>query len=129
MEGAGLDALAAANAQLLVDNINALGILGNSTGFAGSSALTTLDTNHGLGLALQINDLDTGLVGMELFVKSLGASLNAFQTCHALSALFDSQFLHIYSPFEVFFLITISYYTWSYHRNQSTRFFSLNIMK
>lgn len=100
MEGAGFHALAAANTELLVDHIDTLCVLSNGTSLTGSSALAALNTNHGFCFALQLNDLDAGLTGMELFVKSVGTSTNTFQASHALGALLNSQFFHIYSPLK-----------------------------
>jgi len=91
LHGAGLGALAAANAQLLVDHINALGVLGDSTGLADLGALAALDTYHGLRSTVLLNDSDAGLVLVELFVECLGAGDNAGFTCHALDVLLYSK--------------------------------------
>ena len=49
LHGADLHALAAADAELLVDHVHTgLGILGDGTGFAHLSALTALNTGHWL---------------------------------------------------------------------------------
>ena len=93
-KGASFHALAAANAELLVDHVNALGVLGNCTVLAGSSTLAALDANHGLRHALTVYDLDAGLIGMELFVESIGTGADTFQTCHTFRILLDSEFLH-----------------------------------
>jgi len=100
MERTNIFTLAAANAELLVDGVNTLCILGDGTGFTNSGALAALHANHGLCLTLEIYDLNAGLVGIELFVESIGTGTNTFQTCHALGAFFNSQFFHIYSPLK-----------------------------
>jgi hypothetical protein len=58
------------------------------------SALAALDADHRLSLALLLHDLDAGQVLMELLIESGGTCVNTLQTCHALSALFNSKLLH-----------------------------------
>ena len=96
LEGADLDALAAAGAQLLVDHVHAgLGILGDGTGLADLHALAALDADHGLRAAvLALDDLDAGLGDIIDLVECLGAGLYTLQTGHALGALLDRQLLH-----------------------------------
>jgi hypothetical protein len=96
LHGAGLHTSAAANAQLLIDHVNTgLGVLGDRAVFTGLHALTALDTNHGLSTAvLAGNDLNAGIIGVELLIKCLGASLNALQAGHALGILLNGQLLH-----------------------------------
>ncbi len=102
-EGAGSLALAAADAELLVDHVHAgLGVLGNGTLFAGSYALAALDAGHGTDLAGTLNDLHTGLVLVEFLVEGLGASTDTFQTSHALGALFHCKLFHNHTSFAVF---------------------------
>ena len=105
-EGAGLGALAAAGAELLVDHVHAgLGILGDGTIGAGLGAQTALGADLGLGSALALHDLDAGLGDIVLLVESLGASLDALQAGHALGALFDGQLLHRNrSPFQSYII-------------------------
>jgi len=95
LHGAGFHALAAGGAELLVDHVNAgLGILGNRTSLTNLSALATLNTDHGLCLALLFHDLDAGQVLMELLVESSGTCINTLQTGHTLSALLNCKLLH-----------------------------------
>ena len=96
LHGANFNALAAGGAELLADHVNTgLRILGDCTSFADLSALTALDTDHGFCLALLFNDLDARQVLMELLIESGGTCVNTLQTCHALSAFFNSKLLHI----------------------------------
>ena len=95
LHGADLNTLAAGSAELLVDHVNTgLCILGDCTGLTDLSALTALNADHGLSLTLLLNDLDAGQVLMELLIESGGTCVNTLQTCHALSALFNSKLLH-----------------------------------
>ena len=96
LHGAGLHTSTAADAQLLVDHVNAgLGVLGNSTMLTGLHALAALNANHGLSSAvLTGNDLDAGIIGVELLIKCLGAGLNALQASHTLGILLNGQLLH-----------------------------------
>ena len=113
LHGAGLDALAALHAQLLVDHVNAgLGVLGDSASLTDLSTLATLNADHGLCLALLLYDLDAGQILVELLIESGGTCVNALQTCHALSALFNSKLLHSKeSPLHVVLRL---YYTRSF---------------
>ena len=62
---------------------------------AGTHALAALDANIGLCATLLAgNDLDAGIVGMELLVKCLGAGLNTLQASHAFHILLDNKLLH-----------------------------------
>ena len=95
LHGTDLHALAAADALLLVDHVNAgLGILGDGFMLAGLHALAALDAHIGLGTGAFGNDLQAGIVLMELLVKSFGASANALQTSHALYIFLNSELLH-----------------------------------
>ena len=95
LHGAGFHALAAGNAQLLVDHIHTgLGILGDRTLLASLLALAALDAGHRLCTVTLGNDLDAGIVRMEFLVKCVGASLHAFQTSHTFRTLFNHQLLH-----------------------------------
>ena len=95
LHGARLNALAAGNAELLVDHVNAgLGVLSDSTVFADLCALTALDAGHRLCGVTLCNDLNAGIIGMELLVKSVGASLNTLEACHTLCTFFNHELLH-----------------------------------
>jgi len=96
LHGAHSNTSAAANAQLLVDHINAgLGILGDSAMLTGLHALATLDAHIGLRAAILAgNDLDAGIIRMELLIKRFGTSLDTLQASHALGILLNSQLLH-----------------------------------
>ena len=81
--GADFDALAAANALLLVDHVNAgLGVLSNCLMLTDLHALTALDADIGLCAFALGNDLNAGVIRMELLVKSLGAGTDALQASH-----------------------------------------------
>ena len=111
--GADFDALAAANALLLVDHVNAgLGILGDGFMLADLHALAALDADTGLGTGALGNDLDAAQVGIEFFIESVGAGTDALQAGHALSILLDSKLLHCrYTPFLDFIVIIIQHET------------------
>ena len=64
-EGTGLDALAAAGAELAADHPDALRVLGDGAGGTGCGALAALDADHGLRLAVALNALD-GLTSSRL---------------------------------------------------------------
>ena len=99
-ERAGFLALAAADAELLVDHVNALlGVLRDRAVLTGRSTLTALDAGHRADLAVALNDLQAGLVLMELFIKCGRAGADALQTCHARNILLDEKFLHVSFPF------------------------------
>ena len=95
LEGAGLDALAAVGAELLVDHVHTgLGVLGDGTGLTGLGAQTALGADHGLGSGLGLVDLDAGLGDFVDLVDCLGASLDTLQAGHTLGTLLDGQLLH-----------------------------------
>jgi hypothetical protein len=95
LHGAGLDTLAAADALLLVDHVDAgLGILGDGFMLTGLHALAALDAGHRLGSVALRNDLNAGQIGIEFLVECLGASLNALQASHALGVFLNSQLFH-----------------------------------
>ena len=96
LHGAGFHALAAGNAELLVDHVDTgLGILGDGTGLADLHALTALDAGHGLGLACLVGaDLNSAEGDIKFLVESFGASLNTLQAGHALFIFLNGQFLH-----------------------------------
>ena len=88
-------ALAAGNAELLIDHVNAgLGILSDGALFADLLALTALDAGHRFCASSLGHDLNAGIIRMEFLVKSIGASLDAFQTSHTFCTLFNHEFLH-----------------------------------
>ena len=123
LEGAGLDALAAAGAELLVDHVDTgLGILGDGTGLAGLGAQTALGADLGLGSALTLHDLDAGLGDIVNLVESLGTSLNALQAGHALGALLDRQLLHM---FDLLFRVLLTEPLYYEHRKKSTDIFEI----
>ena len=115
LHGANLNTLAAGGAELLVDHVDTgLSILSDSTSLTDLSTLATLDTDHGLCLALLLYDLDAGQILVELLIESGGTCVNALQTCHALSALFNSKLLHSKeSPLHVVLRL---YYTRSFQK-------------
>ena len=95
LEGAGFLALAATNAELLVDHVHAgLGILGNSLMLADLHALAALNADIGLGSVALGNDLDAGQVGIKLLVESLGASLDTLQASHTFRIFLNNELLH-----------------------------------
>ena len=95
LHGAGRYALAAADAELLVDHVHAgLGILGDGTVLTSLHALTALDAGHGLGTGTLGNHLDAGQILMELLVESGRAGTDALQAGHAFDILFNSKLLH-----------------------------------
>ena len=87
---------AAANAQLLIDHVNAgLGILCDGAMLTSLHALAALDAHIGLcATVLSGNDLDAGIIGIEFLIECFGASLDTLQASHALGVLLNSQFLH-----------------------------------
>ena len=95
LHGADLNALAALDALLLIDHVNAgLGILGNSFMLAGFHALAALDADIGLSAGALGKNLDAGIVLMEFLVKSFGASADALQTSHTFYIFLNSELLH-----------------------------------
>ena len=109
LHGAGLHALAAADAELLVDHVNAgLGILGDGAVLTGAHALAALDAGHRLGAGTLGNHLDAGQILMEFLIESSGTGTDTFQTCHALNIFLNSQLLHSKSyPFSLIFYCII----------------------
>jgi len=112
LHGADLNALAAANAQLLIDHVHAgLGILGDGTVLTSLHALAALDADIGLGTAILAgNDLNAGIVRMELLIKGFGASLNALQAGHALYIFLNSELLHN-REFSFMYCLTLTLYS------------------
>ena len=92
---AGFHALAAADAQLLVDHVNAgLGILGNGAVLANLHALAALNADNRLCALTLGNNLDAGQVLMKLLIESVGTGTDTLQTCHAFGILLNSKLLH-----------------------------------
>ena len=85
LHGAGLNALAAAHAVLLVDHVHAgLGVLGDGIVLTGLHALAALDADIGLCTAvLAGDDTDAAVVLVELLVERSGAGADTGQTRHA----------------------------------------------
>ena len=95
LHGACLDALAAADAQLLVDHVDTgLGVLSDGAVLTGSHALATLDAGIGLCAGTLCNDLDAGQIRIKFLVESGGASLDTLQASHTFSILIDNELLH-----------------------------------
>ena len=96
LHGANLYALATADTVLFVDHVHAgLGVLGDGIMLTSFHALAALDTDHGLRAAVFTrNNLDTGIVGVELLVESLGASIYTCQAGHTLNIFLYSELLH-----------------------------------
>lgn len=94
MQGAGGCAIAAANAGLFVDEIDAFRILRD--GFMGAclGALAALYAYGRHRFAVLLNNLDTRFIFIELFVKRARAFENAAEAVHAFNAFNASQSLH-----------------------------------
>jgi hypothetical protein len=96
LHGAGLYALAAANALALVDHVDALGILGNSAFRTGAGAFAAHDTVLHLRLTIRLgNDADAAQIRVKLLIKRLGAGPDAAQARLAGIGFTDYQFFHI----------------------------------
>jgi len=122
-EGACFLTCAAVCAELLVDDVNTLGVLSDGTGRTCFRTLAALGTYHGLGYALAINDLDAGLIGMEFLVECLGTGLDALQASHTGGAFLYSQLFHsMYLTIILYFLFEQNYYTAVQSKNQSILF-------
>ena len=83
LEGADFSTLAAANAELLINNVNALSVLLDRACFTNLSALTALDADHGLGFAVLFDNLDSGLIGIKYLIVSFGTCTDASEASHA----------------------------------------------
>ena len=117
LHGANLDALAALDAQLLVDHVNAsLGILSDSASLTDLHALATLDADIGLCSIALCNDLDSGQIGVKLLVECFGASLLALQASHTFGTLFNSELLH--NENSPLYLLLRVYYTRTFQKLQ-----------
>ena len=101
LEGADFGALAAAGAELLVDHVHALGVLGDGTGLADLGALAALDADIGLDSTVLLHDVDAGLIFVEFLVESLGASPDALQTSHTGGTFLYAKFLHDSASFSL----------------------------
>jgi len=93
--GANFHALAAADAELLVDHINTgLGVLCDSTVFTDLHTFAALNAGHRLGRAVLFHDTNAGIVLVEFLIKSYRASTYAFQASHTRCIFFYYKFLH-----------------------------------
>lgn len=95
LEGTCSYALAAADAELLIDHVNALGVLGDSVLLASLSALAALraSLNHDAAVLL-VADADAGLILVKLLVESGGAGDHALETGIALGMISYLYLLH-----------------------------------
>lgn len=95
LEGTCSHALAAADAKLLIDHVNALGILGDGILLAGLSALAALRAglDHDAAILL-ISDTDAGLILVELLIEHGGAGDHTLETCIALGMISYLNLLH-----------------------------------
>ena len=95
LHGAGFHTLAAADAVLLVDHINAgLGILGNGIMLAGSHALAVLDAGVGLCAGALGNNFNAAQVLMKFLVEGFGTCADTFQAGHALYVFLHRELFH-----------------------------------
>ena len=95
LHGADLNALAALDAQLLVDHVHAgLGVLSDSLMLTDLHALAALDADIGLGSIALGNDADAAQIFVELLIESFGASLNTLQASHTFRIFLNSELLH-----------------------------------
>ena len=91
--GANLDALAAANAVLLVDHVHTgFGILGDGIVLANLHALAALNAHIGLCASALGHNLDAAVCLVKLLIERLGAGTDTFQASHALGILFTESF-------------------------------------
>ena len=112
LQGADLDALAAGDALLLVDHVNAgLGVLGDGLVFTDLHALAALDADIGLSSTVLLNDVDAAQSHIVNLVESLGTGLDTLQASHAFCAFYNSELLHkrtlLYSLFIYDFIIHV----------------------
>ena len=111
LHGAGLDALTATDALLLVDHVNAsLRVLSNGFMLTDLCALATLDTGHRLCTGALCHDLNAGQILVEFLIKGSGTSVHTLQTCHALCVLFNHEFLHN-KGYSFSYVFSKAYYT------------------
>ena len=123
-EGACGLTLATADAELLVDHVNAgLGILGNGTLITSCCALAALNAGHGTDLTGTLYDLHARLILMEFLVKCLGASTDALQASHALGTLFHCKLFHNNTPLCIIFILPYHYIRNSEKINSLTKIF------
>ena len=96
LHGANFHALAAGDALLLVDHVNAgLGVLGDGLVFTDLHALAALDADIGLGSTVLLNDVDAAQSHIINLVESSGTGTDTLQASHALFALLNHELLHI----------------------------------
>ena len=108
-EGTRFNAFSAAGAELAADHPDALGVLGDRAGGTGLGALAALDTDHGADVLAALDDLQSGLIGVEFLIVCVGAGADALQTGHALHAFFDGQLFHERSPSHFYLLFIIQH--------------------
>ena len=93
LHGAGLGALAAADALLLVDHVHAgLGVLGDGLVLTGTHTLAALNAGIGLCAGTLGHDADTALLLVKFLIERLGTGGDALQTCHALHIFLAASF-------------------------------------
>ena len=100
-ERAGFLALAATDAELLIDHVHTrLGVLRNCAMLAGLCALAALDAGHRAHLAVTLHNLDAGLIRVKFLIKRVGAGADTFEARHTLRIFFHGQFFHFASPLQ-----------------------------
>ena len=88
--------LAAGNALLLVDHVNAgLGVLSDGLVLTDLHALAALDADIGLCCVALCNNTDAGQILVKFLIECLGAGLNTLQTGHAGLIFLNGELLHI----------------------------------
>ena len=88
-EGTSLGTFAAAGTFLLVDHVNALGVLGDRTFRTSLGAFAALRTGHRDGQPSFLTICMTCFVRIKLLIKCLGTGLYTGKTCHTGAALFS----------------------------------------
>ena len=71
-EGTRFNAFSAAGAELAADHPDALGVLGDRAVGTDLGALAALDTGHGTDVLAALNDLQSGLIGVEFLIVCVG---------------------------------------------------------
>ena len=107
LHGADFHALAAGNALLLVDHVNAgLGVLSDGLVLTDLHALAALDADIGLGSTVLLNDVDAAEGDVIYLIKGLGTGLDTLQASHAFCALLNSELLHKRTLLYILFYYT-----------------------
>ena len=118
LHGADFHALAAGDALLLVDHVNAgLGVLGDGLVFTDLHTLAALDADTGLSLIALCQDTDAGQILVKFLIECLGASLNALQTGHAGLIFLNGELLHDRILLFIVIEIIISINARNFNRN------------